>query len=389
MSNRSLFKITIFGFFIFAVWAISTMLSQPFWENRIPTDVKVWDKVTWSFLVAGTFVGLLLLIKMVQKPAETILQQFKMSFVIVILIMVTGLWGSIETQFRGVADSVEQSDEYVTAKQNYDIAAGDAQVRVQKKWGLYSGTNKKLESLRADMDGLKAGGAYTTRITDALGGDNVDPKAILLIVAIVGSLVADLSLGWLATNFKQAWREVFPKTETPQTGSSATNNVVAPTKQVSVQVERDTSPATRTVPTIPQSGSMQPQTGSSAMLHCYLSEYATENAEADAKRARIRQLHNEGKTKSEIARVVAGETGNCSRAYVQQVLKDEPKPTYKTTKTQRMQMLKDYLEDHPNASLAELADAVGVSSRETVRRYLNELGLRDNQSRNQPKFSKN
>lgn len=43
------------------------------------------------------------------------------------------------------------------------------------------------------------------------------------------------------------------------------------------------------------------------------------------------------------------------------------------SKEQRKQLLEEFLEDHPDASLSEMADAVGVSSRETVRRYLNEM----------------
>lgn len=44
-------------------------------------------------------------------------------------------------------------------------------------------------------------------------------------------------------------------------------------------------------------------------------------------------------------------------------------------KTQRMRLLDEYLEEHPNASLSQMAGAIGVS-RETARRYLKELQTR-------------
>lgn len=43
-------------------------------------------------------------------------------------------------------------------------------------------------------------------------------------------------------------------------------------------------------------------------------------------------------------------------------------------KKERMQMLEDFLDEYPDASLTEMATAVGVSSRETVRKYLQEMG---------------
>ena len=58
----------------------------------------------------------------------------------------------------------------------------------------------------------------------------------------------------------------------------------------------------------------------------------------------------------------------------------------KSNKRQRIQELELYLESYPDASLAEMADAIGVSSRETVRKYLTELGDSENGA---PKRSKN
>lgn len=55
-------------------------------------------------------------------------------------------------------------------------------------------------------------------------------------------------------------------------------------------------------------------------------------------------------------------------------------------KQQRMKRLEEFLEHRPDATLSEMADAVGVSSRETVRKYLNEMG--QSQS-NGYKFSSN
>lgn len=42
-------------------------------------------------------------------------------------------------------------------------------------------------------------------------------------------------------------------------------------------------------------------------------------------------------------------------------------------KYKRMQRLEDFLKENPNASLSQMADAIGVASRETARRYLREL----------------
>jgi hypothetical protein len=44
------------------------------------------------------------------------------------------------------------------------------------------------------------------------------------------------------------------------------------------------------------------------------------------------------------------------------------------TKQQRKAHLEDFLDEYPDASLTEMANAVGVSSRETVRKYLQEMG---------------
>ncbi len=60
-----------------------------------------------------------------------------------------------------------------------------------------------------------------------------------------------------------------------------------------------------------------------------------------------------------------------------------------SNKRQRIQELELYLESYPDASLAEMADAIGVSSRETVRKYLNEIGVKDRASAKTVKFSKN
>lgn len=58
-------------------------------------------------------------------------------------------------------------------------------------------------------------------------------------------------------------------------------------------------------------------------------------------------------------------------------------------KRQRMQMLEEYLDEYPDASLTEMADAVGVSSRETVRKYLAEMGRGSKFPGNVRKFSAN
>ncbi|RMG41959.1 MAG: hypothetical protein D6732_01755 [Methanobacteriota archaeon] len=58
-------------------------------------------------------------------------------------------------------------------------------------------------------------------------------------------------------------------------------------------------------------------------------------------------------------------------------------------KHQRMAMLDAYLDLYPEATLAEMAKAIGVSSRETVRRYLAEMGRRPDLTRKTIKVSKN
>lgn len=58
-------------------------------------------------------------------------------------------------------------------------------------------------------------------------------------------------------------------------------------------------------------------------------------------------------------------------------------------KAERMQILEEYLEDNPDASLSEMAEAVGVSSRETVRKYLNEMNRSGTISTNGKTFSRN
>lgn len=55
----------------------------------------------------------------------------------------------------------------------------------------------------------------------------------------------------------------------------------------------------------------------------------------------------------------------------------------KHNKTQRMAHLASYIAKNPNASLSEMAKAIGVSSRETVRRYLKEMKSGDTVSQQQ------
>ncbi len=61
----------------------------------------------------------------------------------------------------------------------------------------------------------------------------------------------------------------------------------------------------------------------------------------------------------------------------------------KTNKQERMRILADYLETRPNATLNEMAEVVGVSSRETVRRYLQELGRIEEISAGGPRIHRN
>jgi hypothetical protein len=60
-----------------------------------------------------------------------------------------------------------------------------------------------------------------------------------------------------------------------------------------------------------------------------------------------------------------------------------------TSKEKRKQMLKKYLATNPNASLAEMASAIGVSSGQTVRKYLDEIGYASQYAQQGAKFSAN
>lgn len=55
----------------------------------------------------------------------------------------------------------------------------------------------------------------------------------------------------------------------------------------------------------------------------------------------------------------------------------------------RMAHLKEYLEVNPDASLSEMAEAIGVNSRETVRKYLNEMGKSTSHQQPGTPFSRN
>jgi len=61
----------------------------------------------------------------------------------------------------------------------------------------------------------------------------------------------------------------------------------------------------------------------------------------------------------------------------------------KKNKEYRKELLHQYLEDYPEATLTQMADAIGVSSRETVRKYLNEMNRVADFSDNRYKFSEN
>jgi len=60
-----------------------------------------------------------------------------------------------------------------------------------------------------------------------------------------------------------------------------------------------------------------------------------------------------------------------------------------TGKAQRKKMLKSYLASNPNATLSEMASAIGVSSGGTVRKYLEEMGYNPQHAQNGAKFSTN
>lgn len=60
-----------------------------------------------------------------------------------------------------------------------------------------------------------------------------------------------------------------------------------------------------------------------------------------------------------------------------------------TNKTQRKKMLKTYIASNPNATLSEMASAIGVSSGGTVRKYLEEMGYNPQYAQNGAKFSAN
>jgi len=59
------------------------------------------------------------------------------------------------------------------------------------------------------------------------------------------------------------------------------------------------------------------------------------------------------------------------------------------SKDQRKKMLKSYIASNPNATLSEMASAIGVSSGGTVRKYLDEMGYNPQQAQNGAKFSAN
>ncbi|NIT58011.1 MAG: hypothetical protein GWN00_17825 [Aliifodinibius sp.] len=93
--------------------------------------------------------------------------------------------------------------------------------------------------------------------------------------------------------------------------------------------------------------------------------------------ARHRSLKRPQKTN--LPAIGAGRNGNLSAA----------NNKIKQNKQRRMQMLEEYLEDYPDATLNDMADAIGVSSRETVRKYLNEMGQTSAFASNGKKFSTN
>lgn len=88
---------------------------------------------------------------------------------------------------------------------------------------------------------------------------------------------------------------------------------------------------------------------------------------------------------------------------IQTIQKSKPKPIPQTrpsslsvankkiqnNKQERMAHLENYLEVNPEASLSEMAAEIGVSSRETVRKYLNEMGRGPSHQQPGTPFSRN
>ncbi|MGH1361946.1 MAG: hypothetical protein ACRBF0_00225 [Calditrichia bacterium] len=62
--------------------------------------------------------------------------------------------------------------------------------------------------------------------------------------------------------------------------------------------------------------------------------------------------------------------------------------TKSRNKEQRLRQLKRFIQTHPDATLTEMASAVGVTSK-TVRSYLNEIGHAEKFARHESKFSAN
>lgn len=92
---------------------------------------------------------------------------------------------------------------------------------------------------------------------------------------------------------------------------------------------------------------------------------------------RQQQIFSGGKSKPKKIRRPAPASLNAANAKIQ------------NNKQGRMAHLQDYLEVNPDASLSEMAEEIGVTSRETVRKYLNEMGKSTSHQQPGTPFSRN
>lgn len=342
----------------------SAVFSVPFWDWRTPHHLPVPRELFILILALG-FALLLLLTAFDTNTRRRMLRGF-----MVFGVMFTGIFGSMQTQQQGQLDNVRSSPSYQRTAEMLRQTNADIQLRTEKKWGAYQHQEERADSLARALRQYEEAGEEITSPALAMAKVGLGVPATIMagLFAALASLIIDQGTRFAAIRI----RELTGAPGQGATGGGATpnwferlrnrfrSNHGTPKKRATVQGKSGVTPATDGGAT----GEGATDDGRTAQL--------------------IRELWEGGnRNKSDIARRVS-----CSRTYVQKVVRQmaaageggEGAPALmaanekiRRNRQQRIRMLEDYLSEYPDASLNEMADAVGVSSRETVRKYLQEI----------------
>lgn len=184
--------------------------------------------------------------------------------------------------------------------------------------------------------------------------------------------LAILSLAFIAVNIIFGKSVKYLRKQSPKKTATATEETAQPQPKAQPPKPRNVAPVSPPKIATATPGQVQPAFGFHAKPQ---SDSHPDLSETDRE---ILRLWESGITnKAEIGRKVGKSrthVGNVVNGNSNVVVRKDTSTT-RLSKQERLDVLAEYLEEYPDASLSELASVVGVASRETIRKYLQELDL--------------